>query len=470
MKALRDPDHLLRDGLAEIRAQFQLPAAAQPAFTPAVLAAAEAAVERAARQAPTAHVDRTAWPFITLDPASATDLDQAFTIERTGADDLLLHYAIADVAWFVADGDALDAEAWRRGVTTYLPDGKVSLYPPAVSERAASLLPDGTRPSVLFSVRVAPDGAVRLVGAERALIHSRAKLAYDTVRDDQLPPDFGEFARRMAVAEAARGAARVDPPEQVVERAADGRFSLHLRPQALAEQRNAAMSLAANMAIADALHAAGTGLFRVMAGPGERALVRLRITATAFGLDWPVGLSLADFERRLDVADPRAQAFQLAVRRAGDGAGYEPYRPGQRPWHSALSATYAHATAPLRRLADRYVIRATLAVANGQPVPAEVTAAFERLGTVMARAEDRASQVERAVIDLAETAILAGREGEVFRAVVTDADAGGARIQLCELPVLARARADGLLPGAPVQVRLDRADTRRRQLQFTQVS
>ena len=83
-------------------------------------------------------------PFVTLDPASSTDLDQAFAIETAGAD-LLLHYAIADVAWFVADGDALDREAWARGETLYLPDGKASLYPPAIGEGAASLLPDGPR-------------------------------------------------------------------------------------------------------------------------------------------------------------------------------------------------------------------------------------------------------------------------------------------------------------------------------------
>jgi len=464
MRALQDPDHLLHQGLAAIRAQFQLPPAGQSGFPPAVLAAAEAAAQRT----PADHADRTAWPFVTLDPATATDLDQAFTIEPAGTD-LLLHYAIADVAWFVADGDALDAEAWQRGVTTYLPDGKVSLYPPVLSERAASLLPDGPRPAVVFTVRVAPDGQGRLEGAERALIHSRAKLAYDRVRPEDLPAGFAEFARRMAVAEAARGAARVDPPEQVVERHGDGRFTLQLRPLLPAEQQNAALSLAANLAIADALLAAGTGLFRVMAGPGERAMTRLRNTAAAFGLDWPATLALADFERRLDPRDPRVQAFQLAVRRAGDGAGYQPFQPGRQPWHAALAATYAHATAPLRRLADRYVIRATLAVANGRPVPAEVTAAFERLAGVMARAEDRAGQVDRAVVDLAEAAILAGREGELFRAVVTDADAAGARIQLCDLPVIARTKADGLLPGAPVQVRLDHADTARRQLQFTQV-
>jgi hypothetical protein len=66
------------------------------------------------------HVDRTAEPFVTLDPASSTDLDQAFTIARSGAD-LVLRYAIADVAWFVEDGDPVDEEAWRRGETLTCP-------------------------------------------------------------------------------------------------------------------------------------------------------------------------------------------------------------------------------------------------------------------------------------------------------------------------------------------------------------
>ena len=55
---------------------------------------------------------------MTLDPASATDLDQAFAIERSG-DDLVLRYAIADVGFFVDDAGVLDAEAWRRGGTVY---------------------------------------------------------------------------------------------------------------------------------------------------------------------------------------------------------------------------------------------------------------------------------------------------------------------------------------------------------------
>ncbi|MEO6582095.1 MAG: RNB domain-containing ribonuclease, partial [Sphingomicrobium sp.] len=181
MKAILDRPRALADGLAAIRTQYQLPGD----FAPDVAAAAVSA----ARNALTEHVDRTGLPFVTLDPASSTDLDQAFTIEQAGID-LILRYAIADIGWFVPDGGPVDLEAWRRGETLYMPDGKTSLYPPALCEGAASLLPDGDKPTIVFAVRVASDGAATLDGVERAIIRSRAKLGYATVRPEDLPAGF----------------------------------------------------------------------------------------------------------------------------------------------------------------------------------------------------------------------------------------------------------------------------------------
>lgn len=461
MKALRDPDCLLAEGLSAIRGQFKV----ADGFPAEVDAAANVAAQRQ----PSEHADRTAMPFVTLDPASSTDLDQAFSIERAGSD-ILLHYAIADVAWFVADGDPLDSEAWQRGETTYLPDGKAGLYPRVLAEGAASLLPDGPRPAVVFTSRIDTAGKAVLQGVERAVIQSRAKLAYDSVRDDELPAGFAELARRIAAADDARGAARVDPPEQEVERDLSGHFTLRLRPLAVAERSNAALSLATNLAVADMLLTAKTGLFRVMAEPDARSQARLRHTAEAFGLVWPEAATLEQFERLLDPADPREAAFMLAIRRAGNGASYEPYRPGAVPWHAAMAATYCHMTAPLRRLADRYVIRAALAVANGQPVPADVEAAFQRLGPVMEKAQARSSQIERAVVDLAEAAMLVGREGEDFEAVVTDLGETGARIQLCDLPIVARTVARRVQPGERIVVRLASADPIKRLVSFERIS
>jgi len=460
MKTIVDPAHALARGLATIRAQYRI----AESFPKEVLAAATEAAERA----PTDHADRTDMPFVTLDPATSTDLDQAFTVERAG-NDLLLHYAIADVAWFVDDDGAIDREAWGRGTSQYLPDGKAPLYPPVLSERAASLLPDGPRPAVIFTVRVAPDGAVRLDGAERAVIRSRAKLAYDSVTHADLPADFAELATRIQAAGDRRGASRVDPPEQEVREVGNGGFELSFRPRLVSEDRNAAMSLATNLAVADALLAHHSGLFRVMAPPDEHAIRRLRFTARAFGLVWPDEETLGQFQKTLRADVPREAAFMLAIRRAGAGATYAPYQPGVTPWHVAMAATYCHATAPLRRLADRYVVRAALAIANGQDVPEVVAQAFVKLPPVMARADALGGQIERAVVDLAEAVMLKGSEGRIFPAIVTDVDERGARMQLRDEAVLARVEAHDVQPGDTIDVRLLATDADRRLISFQRV-
>ncbi|MFV0308467.1 MAG: RNB domain-containing ribonuclease [Desertimonas sp.] len=448
-------------GLQAIRDEFGVPAG----FPAAVEVAATTAASRAPGRD---HADRTGVHFVTLDPATATDLDQAFAIESAG-DDLLLRYAIADVGHFVRPGDILDREARSRGVTVYVPDEKAPLYPSVLSEGAASLLPDGPRPAVVFIVRVDPDGGVRLDGVERAVIRSRAKLAYDTARPDDLPRHFAELSARIVAAEERRGAPRVEFPEQEVAVDGHGRFELSLRPRLASEDQNAGMSLATNLAVADALHAAGTGLFRVMAEPPPGSIDRLRLSAKALGLTWSPSKDLAQFERSLSPVDPRAAAFLIAVRRASGGASYEGYREGVTPWHAAMAATYSHATAPLRRLADRYVVEAAWSVANGRAVPDDVEAAFAELPAVMDAGEALAGRVDRAVVDLAEAVLLAGREGDTFDGLVIDEDDRGAIVQLSEPPVIARVVAHRVDPGDQVRVTVDTVDLERRRVELRRV-
>ena len=457
MKAIHDPGDALASGLAAIRRQFQLP----DAFPPDV----EVAAEQAAARPLDGHANRRDWPFMTLDPTSSRDLDQAFHIERAGAD-LLLHYAIADVGWFVAPGDPLDREAWARGTSIYLPGAKVPLYPPLLGEGAASLLPEVDRPAIVFSVRVDPDGQASLDGAERALVRSRAKLGYATVTDSDLPPGFFELARRIEAAEEARGAARIEPPQQIVEACADGGYALGFRPMSRSERHNASMSLACNLAIAALLVEQRSGLFRNMAEPGKRARKRLRHTATALGLEWPDDIGLDQFERRLDPNQRAHAAFMLAARRAGDGASYAEFRDDPPPWHSAVAAPYVHATAPLRRLADRHVCAAALALANSAPVPDWAATSFATLGPVMDRAEQRAAQVDSAMLELAEAVVLSGREGTVYEGCVIELDERGAKLQLCSEPVVTRIPADGLEPGTIIPLRLVEALPAERRVRF----
>jgi exoribonuclease R len=449
-------------GLERIRHEADVP----DGFPDTVMAASETAIRR--RAGPD-HRDRTDRPFLTLDPEASIDLDQAFAIELSGGD-VVLHYAIADVGWFVRPGDPLDVEAFNRGVTVYLPDRRSTLYPTSLSEGAASLLPDQDRPAVVFTVRVADDGAVRLDGVERALVRSHGKLAYDTVSASDLPAGFAELHRRIEIGERRREATRFEFPEQQIERDGDGHYSLRFRPRLESEEQNAAMSLATNLAVAEALHDARTGVFRVMADVDGRHTGRLRHFAHAFGLEWPRGVELAEFVRRLPKQDARTSAFLLAVRRASGGASYEVYRDDERPWHSAIAATYAHATAPLRRLQDRYVIEAALAVANGRDVPDDIADAFDALPRAMARGEQRANRVERQALELAEAVVLSGRQGHTFAAVVIDESEQGVDFQMADPAVLGRVAARHVDPGDDIRVRVVSVDVDNAQVVYERVA
>ncbi len=449
-------------GLDRIRKEAAIPGE----FPPEVLAACDAAIKRPVGPD---HRDRTDRHFVTLDPAASVDLDQAFDIEQSGSD-LLLHYAIADVGWFVRPGDALDTEAFNRGVTVYLPDQRATLYPTALSEGAASLLPDVDRPAVVFVVRVGSDGVSRLDAVERAIVRSRAKLAYDSVADADLPAGFAELHRRIGAAEQRRDAMRFEFPEQQIVRDGDGHYSLQFRPRADSEEENAALSLATNLAVADALFAAHTGVFRVMAEVDGNRTGRLRNFAQAFGLQWPREMSLEDFVRGLPHDDYRTSAFLLAVRRASGGAGYEAYREGKRPWHAAVAATYAHATAPLRRLQDRYVIETALAVANGNPVPDEITAAFDNLPRAMSRGEQRANRAERQALDLAEAVVLSGQQGRTFPAVVIDEGEWGIEFQIADPAIVGRVPAHRVDPGDQIRVKVVHVDVVAGQVTYERVA
>ena len=172
--------------------------------------------------------DETAIPFLTIDPAESRDLDQALHLERR-ADGFRVRYAIADVASFVTPGGPMDAAAHERGQTLYAPDVDALLYPPAISHDAASLLPDETRPAVLWTIDLDERGRTIEVAVARSLVRSRLKLSYEDVQrelDDgtaeeslALLREIGTLRQRI---EAERGGVDLQIPEQEITRGPDG--------------------------------------------------------------------------------------------------------------------------------------------------------------------------------------------------------------------------------------------------------
>ena len=147
---VKDGSDALREALAQVEQELEL-----PGEFPAEV---QQAAEQAAAEPTLPELDRTDLAFLTIDPEGSMDLDQALHIERAG-DGFLVHYAIADVAAFVRPGDPVDLEAHARGETLYGAGSRIPLHPPALSEGAASLLPDQVRPALLWSITLDAAGA-----------------------------------------------------------------------------------------------------------------------------------------------------------------------------------------------------------------------------------------------------------------------------------------------------------------------
>jgi exoribonuclease R len=445
-----DPVSALRDGFEAIRREAGVP----DAFPPAVLAGAEAA---AAKVEPR---DRVDVPFVTIDPPGARDLDQALHIERDG-DGHRVRYAIADVGAFVEPGGALDAEATARALTVYAPDRKVPLHPPVLSEGAASLLPGEWRPALVWTLDLDAAGELTEAQVVRADVRSVAQHTYEDV-PPEVEPLLREVGERRIALERARGGVRLAIAEQEVVQEGDT-WTVRYRVPLPSEDHNAQISLLTGIAAARLMLGHGCGILRSQPPPDEKALARLRLEAQALGVAFAPQTSYAEFVRSLDPAVPAHASLMQEAATTARGAGYTAF-DGERPAeaeHFAIAAPYAHATAPLRRLQDRHVSACCLAACAGEEVPAWVRAALPGLPAAMTAGARRARAVARGVVDLVEAALLSGREGERFDAVVVDEET----IQLREPAV--RAQLKGAPePGSEVVVRLESADVAARAIRF----
>jgi exoribonuclease R len=458
-----------------LRTELNLPAE----FPPEALREAE---EAAARPLPAELPDHTDIPFVTIDPVGSRDLDQAMHLSRRPGGGYRVRYAIADVAAHVRPGGALEAETWRRGQTSYLPDGNVPLHPEVLSEGAASLLPDRDRAAVLWTIDLDEEGATVAAEVRRARVRSRTQLDYPGVQADAaagrlaepiaLLPEIGAL---LIARGHARGAVDLPLPEQDVEAYAGG-WRLVLRAPLPMEEYNAQISLLTGMVAAEMMLAGGIGLLRTMPAPTPEAIDRLRVAGAALGIDWPAGAGVGQVVAAVDPASARGAAFLDRAAELLRGAAYTAFDghvPAQ-PGHGGVGAPYAHVTAPLRRLADRYATEVCLALHAGEAVPEWARAALPKLPQVMTATDRVTSAAARGAIDLAEAVVLRDLVGAEFDAAVVDVDeprAGdsGRRpagtVALDDPPV--RARCDGDLPlGERIRVRLVVADPERRRVRF----
>ena len=514
--------------LDTLRAHYEVPAAFPPeALAEAEAAAGAWAQDGPARLLADGARDACDLELVTIDPPGSMDLDQAVLLERlpaqagVGTGDApepsatyRVHYAIASLATFVTPGGALDAELRRRGETIYAPDAATPLHPEVLSHGAASLLEDAERPACLWTIDLDERGEVVSARVERALVRSRARLSYAQVQaaidgqsalPQEAPADLPELLAEIGLLrlerEAARGGISMTTPEQVVEvteaaeateesgeaspsgdaepaeRPGPAGYRLAYRVPVPAEQYNAQISLLTGMCAARIMVECGVGILRTLPPARPEDYARLRRVAAALGIDWPAAQPYPELVRGLDHAIPAHAAFLEQAMSLFRGSGYLAFGVGgvavpaddeaadsEEAVHSAIAARYAHVTAPLRRLVDRYGEEVCIAACAQAPVPEWVLQALPDLPGVMEQTGKRARAIGRGALTALEALVLRGHEGEVFDGVITSERDGRGELVLTDPAVVTEIRAgkkatDGGLPvGERVRVRLLSAD------------
>lgn len=457
----------LRDAFAALRAEYEL-ADEYPSECVEEAIAAIDNVELPER-------GETAVPFFTIDPVGSMDLDQAMHLERTEGG-YRVRYAIADVPAYVKPGGALDAETRRRGETIYLPDGRIPLHPAQLSEDGASLLPGQLRSAFVWDMTLDADANVTETQLYRAQVRSVERLDYGSVQetvdanttDDRIVL-LQEIGERRARLELERGGASLPMPEQEVNAEA-GSYGVHFRPPALVEVWNAQISLMTGMEAAKIMLDAGVGILRTMPDPDPRDLEKFRLQAKALGVEWSAQHTYGELLRNLDRANPRHLALIYEAAHLFRGAAYTPF-DGAEPdisTQAAVAAPYAHVTAPLRRLVDRFGLTLCEAVVNGRDVPDWVRQALPQLPDIMKQADSKANKVDRAVVNIVEAATVSALVGQDVDAFVVAANDGRLTIQLTDDAVVADMKAKDLTvaPGDALTVRVETVDIQAGKITF----
>jgi ribonuclease R len=380
-------------------------------------------------------------PIVAIDPADARDHDDAIWAEPDGEGGYRAIVAIADVAFYVRPGGALDKEARKRGNSVYFPDQVVPMLPEVLSADVCSLKQDVDRAAMACHLRISSKGQITEWRFTRAIVRLARNIAYE---DAQVAIDSGdapEFLthlwgawKLLHQARTARDPLELDLPERQVRLNDKGQIEeIAVRERLDAHRVVEDFMIAANVAAAKALEAkTAPVVYRIHEPPSREKLIALREYMATQGRKIALGQVITPslFNRLLkDVTDEAEKVLVMeAVLRSQTQAYYGPANAG----HFGLSlGSYAHFTSPIRRYADLLVHRALVdAYKLEQPKPGgglppgsgladRDRDSLQAISDAISQTERRAMEAERDTIDRYVAAWLSGRVGETFDTRIT---------------------------------------------------
>jgi ribonuclease R len=403
-------------------------------------------------------------PLVTIDPPDAKDHDDAVHAEPdpdpNNKGGFIIHVAIADVAFYVRPGSALDHDALIRGNSVYFPDRVVPMLPERISNNLCSLVPGEPRGALAVRMVIAPDGRKRSHTFHRVLMRSAAKLAYaqaqaatDGKPDDTTGPLLDPILKPLYAAYTLVKRAReerdpleLDIPERKILLKSDGTVDRVIVPERLdAHRLIEEFMILANVAAAEALEKKALPLiYRVH---DEPTLEKVH--------------NLQEFLKTLDIPFAKAGALRPSlfnrVLAQVSGQDYEPLvnevvlrsqaqaeYSSENYGHFGLNLRrYAHFTSPIRRYADLVVHRAlikALGLGDGALPDDETPEHLSEVAAQISLTERRAMKAERETADRLIAHHLADRIGASFQGRISGVTRAGLFVKLNDTG------ADGLVP------------------------
>ena len=407
--------------------------------------------------------DLRSLPLITIDGEDARDFDDAVFAEpdtdpaNPGGFHLIV--AIADVAWYMRPGDALDRASADRGNSVYFPDRVVPMLPERLSNDLCSLRPNEDRPTLAVHMWIDAEGRKRRHRFTRAMIHSAARLTYDQAqnsadgRPDSAPahllkpviePLYAAY-RALAHARRQRGTLDLYLEERKVVLDPQGRITrVVARPRYDSHRLIEEFMILANVCAAESLEERRLPcMYRVHEEPDPDKLESLREVLDGLGYRLAKGQVMRPrhFNRILEWASgtPYRHMINDLVLRSQSMAVYSPDNRG----HFGLALTrYAHFTSPIRRYSDLLVHRALIhGFKFGEGGLFEAGAVdFHAVGDHISMTERRAAAAERDALARYVAAWMSDKVGAEFSGRISGVTKFGLFVAIDNLG------ADGLVP------------------------
>ncbi len=392
---------------------------------------------------------------VTIDGETARDFDDAITLDTLPNGHHWLGVHIADVAYYVKEGGALDAAAYTRGTSVYFPERALHMFPAPLATGLCSLNPGVDRLVQSCLMEIDRRGAVVRYEVHDGVIRSDARMTYTVVeailtrRDPEtrqhhaaLVPLFERMEtvyRRLHARRMRRGSIDFDlkATQLVLDEAG-------LVEDVVAADRNVAhriieeFMLVANETVARHLRDSDVpGLFRVHAPPDPAKVADFEAFTSTLGCGLgapPDRVRPRHFQQLLQRlhGQPEERPVALLMLRTMQKAQYDAVNAG----HFGLaSETYTHFTSPIRRYPDLVVHRLLRESRGEGPSPArieELRDALPEIGRHTSAMERRGEEAEREIVQWKKVRFMADKVGDEFTGYVTGVTGFGLFVELIE--------------------------------------